>query len=46
MDGEQKVFGEEAVHFDQAILVRRRAVHDQEDVPVVLVQLRPLTEML
>jgi hypothetical protein len=46
MDGEEEAFGIEAVHLDQPVLVRDGAVDNQEDEVVVVIELRPLAEVL
>ena len=44
--GHEVVLGEEAVRFDEPILVRRPAVDDEEAEAVVVLELRPLLELL
>ena len=46
VDGDQKALRVEAVHLDQAVIVRRPPVDDEEDVVVVGLELRPLAEIL
>jgi hypothetical protein len=46
VDTDEEALGEEAVHLDQAILVRRGAVEDEEEEVVVVVELRALVEAL
>ena len=44
--GDEEALGVEAMHLDEAVLVRDRAVDDDEDEVVVLVDLRALAELL
>ena len=46
VDGDEIVRRVEAVHLDQAVLVARGAVDDEEDVVAVFVELGPLAEVL
>ena len=46
VDGDEEAFGVEAVHLDQPVLVGDGAVDDEEDEVVVVVELRPLAEVL
>ena len=46
MDGDEEPVGVEAVHLDKPVLVGRGAVDDDEDEVVVVVDLRPLAELL
>ena len=46
VDGDEEALGVEAVHLDQPVVVRRRAVHDEEDEVVVVIELGPLAELL
>ena len=46
MDSDEKSLGVEAMHLDKPVVVRRRAIDDDEDEVVVLVELRPLAELL
>src|SRR5207244_1655134 len=46
VDGDEEPLGVEAVHLDQTVVVGSGAVDDDEDEVVVVVDLRPLVEML
>src|SRR6266496_3075732 len=46
MNGDEEALGVEAVHLDQAVLIGRGAVDDEEDEIVVILDLRPLLEVL
>ena len=46
VDSDEEVFGIEAVHLDQPVLIGDGAVDDQEDEVVVVVELRTLAEVL
>jgi hypothetical protein len=46
VDGDQKALRVEAVHLDQAVIVRRPPVDDEEDVIIVGLELCALAEIL
>ena len=46
VDGDEELLGVEAVHLDEAVFVGDRAVDDDEDVVVVIVDLCALVELL
>ena len=45
-NGDEEVLRVETMHLNQTIVIRCRAVHDQEREVIVLVDLRPLPELL
>jgi hypothetical protein len=46
VDGDKEALGVEAVQLDQSVIVGRGAVDDEEDELVVVLDLRPLVELL
>ena len=46
VDGDEAAFRVEAVHLNKSVFVGYGAVDDQEDEVVVIVELRPLAEVL
>ncbi len=46
VDGDEELLGVEAVHLDEAVVVRDGSVDDDEDEVVVFVELRALRELL
>jgi len=46
VDGDEEALRVEAVHLDQPVLVGDGAVDDEEDEVLVVVELRPLPEVL
>jgi hypothetical protein len=46
VNGDEEAVGVEAVHLDEAVLVRRGAVEHEEDEVVVILDFRPLVEVL
>ena len=46
MDGDEEAFGEEAVHFDKAVIVGDGSVDNEENEVVIVVELGALPELL